>query len=85
MDMDKCKHENCESVTFNTQRSGKHVKLLCAECGKYQQFVPQGNDDPGEAASEKQQQFAISLLRDWKNRRVPMTAQQAGAIIKAFQ
>ena len=81
----KCKYDNCESVLFKTQNSGKHIKLSCAECGRYQQFLPQGEEDTGEIASEKQQEYALDLLRAWKRRGEPMTAQQAAAIIKAFK
>ena len=78
-----CKY--CNSATFTAERSGKHVKLLCAECGKYQQFIPQSEPDTGQLASSAQQEYAISLIKTWRANGKAMTVLQAAAIIKSFK
>ena len=84
--METCKYDNCDSQLFNAVRSGPHVKMVCAKCGKYQQFVPQDiGITVGGVSSPMQQDYALNLLRDWKKTGEPMTVQQAGTIIKVFK
>ena len=76
-----CKY--CDSKYFTVEDSGKHIKLLCADCGKYQQFVSQGEPDNGDPASEAQRSFVKDLMR--KAESMQLTSAQAGAIIKALK
>lgn len=82
--MNRCKY--CASEDLHTEEKPPHIGLYCGNCGKFQKWVKQEqNIDTGEAATPAQQRYAISLLRQWKTKGVPMTARQAGNIISAFR
>ena len=84
IDLTQCKY--CSSNNLDTRPSGIHVELFCVDCNKHQRFLKQEHSrDSNSPASPSQQQYAIDLLRQWKNRAIPMTARQAGAIIQAFK
>lgn len=79
-----CKY--CGSNNLFTEDKPPHKGEYCADCGKFQRWIKQSqNIETGEVASDSQQKYAISLLRQWKTKDIPMTTRQAGAIISAFK
>lgn len=82
--MERCKY--CGSDNLYEQPRPPHLGLYCKDCGSFQKWIKQTqNVETGEMASESQQNFALSLLKQWKIKGLPMTARQAGAIIQAFK
>ena len=82
-DMDNC--NQCNGKNFIEKSIAPHVGLYCADCGKFKKWIKQPDDDDGTPASEKQQNYALGLLRQWKQSGRPMTLMQAGGIIKLFK
>ena len=35
--------KNCESKEFTYEQKGQHVGMYCANCGKWQKWMPQNN------------------------------------------
>ena len=80
--MERC--SECLSYNFEEKVKPPHIGLYCADCGKFKKWIKQEHDD-GTPASEKQQNYALALLRKWKNSGKSMTLAQAGGIIKLFK
>ena len=82
--MEKCKY--CGSDNLYQERKDPHVGLYCGKCTKFQRWVKQENSiETGEPASEKQHEYALLLLDNWRQKGVFLTTRQAGALIQAFK
>ena len=77
---------NCGSEEFEYRQVSIHLGRYCADCGKWDRWVKKPeNEVTGETATDKQQNYAKLLYRQWQSSGKPMTARQAGAIIQAFK
>ena len=78
--------EQCSCPSFYLKHSGPHIGAYCKDCNRYFRFIPQNDgSEASNPASEKQQKYALTLMTQWKNKSIPMTATQAGGIIKLFR
>lgn len=70
--------------TLHEEKKGPHIGLYCDECGRWNTWVKQ-QSDTGEVASDKQQEYAMHLMRKALEGRKVLTAKQAGDIIRALK
>lgn len=78
-----CRHCNCEEMQERT--SGVHIGLYCRNCGRWQKWIRLSAEGKSRKATQTQQDYAVHLFERWMESNSPMTAEQAGSIIKNFK
>lgn len=79
-----CKY--CNSENLYQEQKSIHIGLYCKDCGRFQKWIKQDtNIDSGEVATDKQQIYAMSLMRKYVSLNKTLTLKQAGTIIQLLK